>query len=100
MPDYKKNDPVGWCGDKSRGAALGRPTITDETKDYVGKLSVRRVRLSDGGYDKNGTYFGHGQPLYWCANDESTVDFMVRAADREDAVAQVRKEYPNAKIRK
>jgi hypothetical protein len=99
MPDYKKHDPVGWCGDKSRGAALGRPTITDEPKDYAGKLSVQRVRLN-GDYDKNGTYFGHGQPLYWCANEEGTVDFMLRARDRDDAAAQVRKDYPNAKIRK
>jgi len=100
MPDYAKNDPGGWCGDKSRGAALGRATITDEPKDFAGKLSVQRVRLNSGGYDKNGTYFGHGQPLYWCANEECTVDFMLRARDREDAVSQVRQDYPNAKIRR
>lgn len=101
MPfDYKKNDPVGFGGVKSRGAALGRPHITDEPKEYTGFLSVQRVRINSDGYDKNGTYFGHGGPLYWCANEECTVDFVVRARDRESALKQVLKEYPNAKVRR
>ena len=101
MPDYKKWDPVGWCGDRSRGAALGRPTIEDEPKkEYVGKLSLKRSYLNSGGYDKNGTYFGSGAPLYWCANEEGTIDFMLRASDRCEARKKVLKEYPNAKVRK
>jgi len=98
VPDYAKNDPVGWRGDKSRGAALGRPSINDEPGDYAGKLNVRRVHLNSGGYDRNGTYFGHGQPLYWCANEECTIDFMLRASSRDAAAAKVLQTYPKAKI--
>ncbi len=100
MPDYKANDPRGWCGDPSRGAALGRPTIQDEPKEYDGKLTLRRSYLDNGGYDKNGTYFGQGKPLYWCDNEDNTIDFMLRAYDREHAREQVLKRYPNAKVRR
>jgi hypothetical protein len=58
------------------------------------------VRLDSGGYDKNGTYFGSGAPLYWCSNEELTVDFMIRAEDRECARAAVLQEYPKAKVRR
>lgn len=101
MPDYSANDPKGWCGDPSRGAALGRPTIQDEPKEYDGKLTLRKMRLDFGGYDKNGTYFGIGPPtLYWCANEDNTIDFMLRADDREEARDQVMKKYPNARVRR
>lgn len=100
MPDYSKNDPKGWCGDPSRGAALGRPTIRDEPPDYAGLLYLWHVRLDAGGYDKNGTYFGAGQRLYWCSNMELTVDYMLRADDRASARELVLKDYPNAKVRR
>jgi hypothetical protein len=103
MTDYSRHDPKGWCGDPTRGAALGRPTVKDAPRDYAGKLYIRRVYLNSGGYDSNGTYFGTGAPLFWVsANDESPdvdVDFMLRAASRDAAIVKVRAEYPNAKIR-
>ena len=101
MPDYNTNDPKGWCGDPKRGAALGRPTVQDEPKEWDGKLTLHRSYLDSGGYDKNGTYFGGGPPaLYWCANEELTIDFMLRADDRQAARAQVLKKYPNARVRR
>jgi hypothetical protein len=98
MPDYKNNDPKGWCGDPSRGAALGRSTITGPA-DFSGKLCLRKIRLDNGGYDVNGTYFGHGAPLYWYADKEGEIDGMLRASDRSDARDQVLDLYPKAKIR-
>jgi hypothetical protein len=56
--------------------------------------------LDSGGYDKNGTYFGIGGKLHWCANDSHTVDFMLRAKDRADARERVLKEYPMAKVKR
>jgi len=100
MPDYGENDPKGWCGDPSRGAALGRPTIRDEPPEYTGHLYLWHVRLDAGGYDKNGTYFGAGQRLYWCSNMELTVDYMLRADDRASARELVLKDYPKAKVRR
>jgi hypothetical protein len=98
-PDYKTHDPKGWGGDPSRGAALGRPTVKDEGKDFQGRISIRRVRLDSGGYDKNGMYFGHGAPLYWCASEDGGIDFMLRAGDREAAREKVLKDYPKARIK-
>jgi hypothetical protein len=98
MPDYRTNDPRGWGGDPSRGAALGRPTIRGESANYAGRLVLRRVRLDCQGYDPNGTYFGIGAPLYWCANDECTIDYVFRAADRAAAKARVLNDYPNARF--
>lgn len=94
-PDYKANDPKGWCGDASRGAALGRATLKG-TADHSGKLHLRRVYLNNGGYDSNGTYFGHGAPLYWYAGDEGNIDGMIRASGRTAAKAQILQQYPKA----
>jgi len=95
MPSYTSNDPKGWGGDPSRGAALGRPTVQGE---LTGKLYLRRVRLDNGGYDSNGTYFGVGSPLYWCASADEEIDYMLRAHCREDAKEKVRSRYPSARF--
>jgi hypothetical protein len=97
-PSYKTHDPRGWCGDPRRGAALGRPIVHDAASDFSGKLTLRRSYLDSGGYDSNGTYFGYGQPLYWYASQDGTIDGMLRAASREDAKAQVLKSYPKARF--
>lgn len=99
MPDYKLNDPKGWCGDPRRGAALGRPDVGDEPRSYSGRIYLRRVRLNSGGYDPNGTYFGAGEPLYWLSSDGGTIDRMLRAYSREHARTQVLALYPSAKVR-
>lgn len=99
MTDYKSNDPRGWCGDPKRGAALGRPSIHAH-EHFSGRLTLRRVRLNQGGYDVNGTYFGQGQPLYWCASADGDVDFMLRADSRAKARATVLARYPLATVRR
>ncbi len=104
MPSYSTNDPKGWCGDPSRGAALGRGTLKGPA-DFNGKIYLRKVRLCQGGYDVNGTYFGIGAPLYWYANDddseiEDAIDGMLRAGTRWEARRKVLAMYPNAKVRR
>ena len=79
---------------------MGRPTVKDAVKDFAGKLSLREARINSGGYDCNGTYFGIGQPLYWCASEDGSVDFMMRASCRYNARVAVLCDYPNAKVRK
>ena len=98
-PDYSTHDPRGWCGDPGRGAAMGRPTI-EGPRDYAGKLYLRRAYLDSGGYDRNGTYFGHGDPLYWYASEDGEIDRMLRAKSRKSARWQVLCLYPNAKVRR
>ncbi len=99
-PNYKTNDPKGWQGDPKRGAALGRHSVRVAKPEYSGTILLSRVRLNAGGYDQNGTYFGHGEPIYWYANAEGTIDGTCRAEDRECARAHVLRAYPHAKIRK
>jgi hypothetical protein len=105
-PDYSTHDPKGWCGDPRRGAALGRPTVKG-SPGFEGKIYLRRVYLDMGGYDRNGTYFGHGNPLYWYADADGEIDGMLRAkasydwkVTRADAREQVLALYPEAKIRR
>ena len=96
QPSYSTNDPRGWCGDPSRGAALGRPTVAGS---YTGtRLRLVRTRLDSGGYDRNGTYFGIGAPLYWCASDDGDIDYILRAGDREAATRKVQERYPTARF--
>lgn len=100
LPSYKTNDPIGWCGSKARGAAMGRADIVDEdAKEYAGEIHLRRIYLS-GDYDCNGTYWGCGDPLYWYANKEGTIDCMTRAKGREDARRIVLEHFPKAKVRR
>jgi hypothetical protein len=96
VPDYKSNDPRGWCGDPSRGAALGRATINDAPRDFAGTITVCRSYLDSGGYDANGTYFGFGAPLWWYADEEGEIDAMLRAMDFEDACLEIQEKYPKA----
>lgn len=93
--NYATNDPKGWCGDPSRGAALGRDSI--HTDDYAGPLTLRRVLL-DGDYDELGTYWGSGKPIYWYASPEGEVDACLRARDRVEAREAVLVRYPGASI--
>lgn len=98
-PDFKVHDPKGWCGDPRRGAAMGRGSWHLDDKDaFDGKLYLRYMPLVDGDYDKNGTYWGGPGPLYWCANEDQTIDFVIRARNREDAKAQVKALYPKARF--
>lgn len=99
MPSYKTHDPKGWCGDPKRGAALGRHTYEGDPS-FAGKLVLRRIYLDSGGYDPNGTYWGHGRSLYWFANHEvePPIDGMFRADSREDAKEQIRARYPKARF--
>lgn len=95
MVSYKDNDPRGWCGDPSRGAALGRREQHGE-RQYFGKLRLCRAYLNNGGYDANGTYFGSGAPLYWYASPDGDIDGVTRAKDRDAAKQIVLQQYPNA----
>jgi hypothetical protein len=95
---YATSDPRGWCGDPKRGAALGRPSIHTAPQNFVGKLHVSRVYLDAGGYDSNGTYFGTGTPIYWCASEDGTIDYMLRAWDRDQAKTEILVLYPKARF--
>lgn len=60
------------------------------------KVSVSRIRLNGGGYDRRGGYWGVGQPLFHVASDYDSVNFELRAADRDEAVAEVLRRHPGA----
>jgi hypothetical protein len=95
-PSYSTNNPKGWCGNPARGAALGRTTIKKAPPDFNGKLYLSRIRMS-GDYDCNGTYFGYGI-LYWVANEDLSIDYVVRADTRALVKAEVLTDYPNARF--
>lgn len=97
--DYSRNDQRGWGGDPKRGAAMGRNS--DHEPGFAGKLYLRRVHLNSGGYDRNGTYFGVGAPLYWVASECGSVDYVFRCSgDRASARFCVLQDYPKATVRR
>lgn len=99
MSDYKRNDPKGWCGDPSRGAALGRSDLTEPDEEtFDAPFTLKRIPLDSGGYDPNGTYFGTGEPLYWLASEDGTVDIVFRAINGMAARHHAEKLYPRAKL--
>lgn len=64
------------------------------------KFTLQRVRLNQGGYDRTGTYWGVGQPLYWYCMDAPGWEWEahMRADNREHAKAKIRELYPEAKF--
>lgn len=115
---YKRNDPRGWCGDPSRGAAMGRTPIKDIPEDYEASdftIHVEHILLIEG-YDPNGTYFGNSGPLFWVYaqaeveklatwllhkpkyTELATLDYCERFVDLEDAVRIVKETWPHARV--
>jgi hypothetical protein len=62
------------------------------------RVSVRRIRLNGGGYDRTGRYWGGGAPLFHVASDYDSVNYETRAADRVDVIAEVSRRYPGVKF--
>jgi len=105
----------GWCGDPSRGAAMGW-SLTPKAVDTVPvKCRLFQVRLDSGGYDPQGYYYGLGQTLWECQPEdlpgqpEYDVEvanrgeiprepFRFRAGNRREAMDVVRESYPNARF--
>lgn len=98
---YVKNDPRGWCGDASRGAAMGRPHIGAD-RVPLGVVRLHRVKINASGYDRLGTYFGLGPPLWFAYGNDSEggdIEMTFRAENREGAESKVLHSYPTAKFR-
>lgn len=96
MSDYSDNDPKGWCGDPMRGAALGRPTVLGTPG---GAITVRLSPLDRQGYDRNGTYFGDGQALFWYADESGEVDAMERGEDADDVAKALRERFQGTEVK-
>ena len=97
MPNYATYAPQGYHGDWKRGAPLGR-YARQPFKTPAGRLTLQRIRINNQGYDPQGAYWGTGDPLYWCASDDGTLDWTFRAASREAAKDKVRETYPDARF--
>ena len=88
----------------SRGAPLGDTNF----RDSEAPLYLQRVRLIDGDYGKDGTYWGASPTGHvWCACNGEDYEFApamgtriyVRAKTREEAKAEVLRLYPDAKVK-
>jgi hypothetical protein len=94
-----RKDPV-WCG---RGAPMGR----SDWHDSKSPLYLQKVRMVDGDYAPDGTYWGSGTPL-WCAFNGTDDRFVagagtriyLRAIDRKDAKVQIQARYPGVTFRR
>lgn len=68
----------------------------DEHRNRPMMMYVQRVRLTNGGYDSGGAYWGDGTPLFcgWAENLDARV--FVRAKDRALAKRAVKEHFVNA----
>lgn len=87
-------DPIPNVSSKY-GAPMGRRSVN---QDCVGRVSLQRIRINGGGYDRGGAYWGIGQPLYWAGDESGALDLFFRAASREAAKAHIRSMWPDAKF--
>lgn len=81
----------------ARGAPLGAASYADSHE----RCYLQRVRMIDGGYAADGTYWGGGrgtEPL-WCAfTEDGETRLYVRARRRYDAVRELILRYPGLKF--
>jgi hypothetical protein len=61
-------------------------------------ISVTRCNIDSGGYDSGGAYWGTGDPLYYVASDNGTIDLYLRCKSSRAAKAEVISRFPNARI--
>jgi len=81
------------------GAQMGRMnTITEP--DFPVKFRMEKLRWTDQCYDQGGAYWGSGDPIFhaWGDADQDEQEIFIRAKDRDDAKAQVREKFPNARF--
>ena len=67
---------------------------------YTGRVYVRRERLNNGGYTKDGCYFGVGSPLYYVSDYDGVYSDYFRASCRDEALEKARDIYPMGKVSK
>jgi hypothetical protein len=66
--------------------------------DFSGDIYLWEVHVDSQGYDKNGKYFGVGDPLFQYSNEDGDIDAVLRAKSLKAAKAQVLAIYPKALI--
>ncbi len=98
------------------GAPMGRANVSDYLRgeeDLPRRFRLERIRWTDGAYDQGGAYWGMGDDVYLAVFSGETMvqDYdrsypveeyirrSYRAKSRADAIAQLRAEFPNAKVR-
>lgn len=84
--------------DARLGAPLGRPDRFGHGAVEPLRFSLQRVRLTNGGYDAGGAYWGLGPPLYWASSACGEVERFFRATDHAAAKAEVRRMHPGCKF--
>lgn len=63
------------------------------------KFQLTRIRLNNGGYDCNGSYWGQGAPLYQFQSEtDSDICGSLRAHTRAQAKAETRTKQSNARF--
>lgn len=79
------------------GAPMGRHTGPDYLEVDAGQITLQRVPINSGGYDRGGAYWGLGPPL-WYAEDQNGNSQFFRARDRGSAKAKIRDKFPGARF--
>lgn len=83
--------------EQCRGAPFGRPSVYENTQSSP-KVSLARVELNASGYDRSGSYWGRGAPLFRSSTNDGSFETFFRDRDRSMARAFVRKTIPDARF--
>lgn len=93
-----------WLRDNPRSCRYGAPMGMSPERgdpDRAYKFHLQRLRMVDGAYTLDGTYWG-GPADLWCARcideEDGEVFMFVRAGSRDKAKAGILDEYTNARF--
>lgn len=85
-------------GQNSRGSPMGTANYLQEPEN---KMYVQRIRMIDGDYSGDGTYWGGkpSEPLYCAFDAEGQNRLYYRGKTREAAIKALLIDYPQAQFR-
>lgn len=93
---YRKNDPLGYCGEPKRGAAMGRGMTLPKAEELAKRIQpiqmfMSHIQLDSGGYDCCGTYWGgrRGYRYYWAHDREANLEVIVEGRTRKEASTEL-----------
>lgn len=88
--------PTRWDQEKQMRVPVYDPISRFDGK--ANKVSLTRIKLDRGGYDRNGRYYGSGAPLWNASDDNGEFGIDFRAPDRATAKKMLLAEIPNIRF--
>lgn len=92
-------EPTRWDNERQQRVPRYDPVYRGRySKDGVNYIGISRIKLDRQGYDRHGSYYGVGAPLWAVYDDNGDIEINVRAPSKKAVKDMIRAEIPNARF--